>query len=40
MIGSALLCLSAFWTPIRKAVVVQLPGALQSRLPVIGAVPA
>jgi hypothetical protein len=40
VIGSALLCLSAFWTPIRKAVVVQLPGTLQSRLPVIGAVPA
>jgi hypothetical protein len=40
VIGSALLCLSAFWTPIRRAVVVQLPGALQGRLPVIGAVPA
>jgi hypothetical protein len=40
VIGSALLCLSAFWTPIRKAVVAQLPGTLQTRLPVIGVVPA
>ncbi len=40
VIGSALLCLSAFWTPIRRAVVVQLPGVVQDRLPIIGAVPA
>jgi hypothetical protein len=40
MIGSALLCLSAFWTPIRRAVVTKLPDALRERLPVIGAVPA
>jgi hypothetical protein len=40
VIGSALLCLSAFWTPIRRAVVVQLPATLQGRLPVIGALPA
>ena len=37
VIGSALLTLSAFWTPIRNAVVHQLPGALQARLPVPGA---
>lgn len=40
VIGSALLCLSAFWTPIRGAIVVKLPGALRDRLPVIGVVPA
>jgi hypothetical protein len=40
VIGSALLCLSAFWTPIRRAVVVRLPVSLQGRLPVIGLVPA
>lgn len=33
VIGSALLTLSAFWSPIRRAVVVQLPGNLQQRLP-------
>lgn len=33
VIGSALLALSAFWTPIRSAVVRQLPGTVQSRLP-------
>lgn len=33
VIGSALLSLSAFWTPIRSAVVRQLPGGLQGRLP-------
>jgi hypothetical protein len=33
VIGSALLALSAFWTPIRSALVAQLPGAVQSRLP-------
>lgn len=33
VIGSALLALSAFWTPIRSAVVRQLPGAVQNRLP-------
>jgi len=40
VIGSALLCLSAFWTPIRRAVVQKLPEALQDRLPVMGVVPA
>ncbi len=34
VIGSALLTLSAFWTPIRRAVVGWLPGTLQARLPV------
>lgn len=33
VIGSALLALSAFWTPIRTALVRQLPGGLQNRLP-------
>ena len=33
VIGSALLTLSAFWTPIRKLVVEQLPNGLQARLP-------
>lgn len=33
VIGSALLALSAFWTPIRSALVQRLPGTLQSRLP-------
>jgi MFS family permease len=33
VIGSALLCLSAFWTPIRRAVVEKLPGTLQTALP-------
>lgn len=36
VIGSALLSLSAFWTPIRQAVVGGLPADLQSRLPVTG----
>lgn len=36
VIGSALLTLSAFWTPIRRAVVNMLPAALQMRLPVTG----
>jgi hypothetical protein len=40
VIGSALLCLSAFWTPIRRAVVKNLPATLQLRLPVMGMVPA
>ena len=34
VIGSALLTLSAFWTPIRRAVVQPLPQDLQARLPV------
>jgi hypothetical protein len=34
VIGSALLCLSAFWSPIRAAVVGQLPDALRARVPV------
>lgn len=33
VIGSALLALSAFWTPIRTALVQKLPGNLQSMLP-------
>lgn len=33
VIGSALLALSAFWTPIRSAVVAKLPGTVQNRLP-------
>jgi hypothetical protein len=36
VIGSALLMLSAFWTPIRNAMVTHLPGGLQARLPVTG----
>ena len=36
VIGSALLTLSAFWTPIRSALVVKLPAALQTRLPISG----
>ena len=33
VIGSALLTLSALWTPIRRAVVNGLPGDVQTRLP-------
>ena len=33
MIGSALLSLSAFWQPIRRAVVTLLPDGLQAMLP-------
>ncbi len=33
VIGSALLSLSAFWSPIRRAIVAQLPGGIQARLP-------
>jgi len=36
VIGSALLLLSAFWHQARAAIVARLPGALQSRLPVLG----
>ena len=36
VIGSALLTLSAFWTPIRSALVMMLPGALEGRLPASG----
>lgn len=36
VIGSALLTLSAFWSPIRGSVVAQLPGDLRARLPVTG----
>ena len=39
VIGSALLTLSAFWTPIRSALVEKLPGTLQARLPLPGAMP-
>ncbi|MFM5905970.1 MAG: hypothetical protein ACKOPO_00030 [Novosphingobium sp.] len=34
VIGSALLTLSAFWSPIRRSIVTQLPGNLRDRLPV------
>jgi len=40
VIGSALLTLSAFWTPIRKSVVEMLPQGLQARLPETGALAA
>lgn len=40
VIGSALLTLSAFWTPIRRLIVIQLPAGLQARLPEAAAVPA
>ncbi len=33
IIGSALLSLSAFWAPIRRAIVTRLPADLQARLP-------
>ena len=33
VIGSALLALSAFWTPIRSALVQRLPGGMQAMLP-------
>lgn len=36
VIGSALLTLSAFWTPIRQRIIEQLPATLQARLPVSG----
>ncbi|ALE16966.1 hypothetical protein AMC99_01675 [Altererythrobacter epoxidivorans] len=36
VIGSALLTLSAFWTPIRSKVVSALPGDLQSKVPATG----
>lgn len=36
VIGSALLTLSAFWTPIRNSVVAALPTNLQQKLPVVG----
>ena len=40
VIGSALLTLSAFWTPIRAKVVELLPSGLQSRVPAPGRVVA
>jgi hypothetical protein len=40
VIGSALLTLSAFWTPIRSALVRQLPGPMQARLPIAGVLAA
>ena len=40
VIGSALLTLSAFWTPIRARVVAWLPARWQARLPMAGPVPA
>ncbi|QWC56055.1 LPXTG cell wall anchor domain-containing protein [Erythrobacter sp. 3-20A1M] len=40
IIGSALLTLSAFWTPIRGKVVRMLPTEWRDRLPEIGALPA
>ena len=36
----AVLALSAFWTPIRSALVLQLPGNLRARLPQGVLVPA
>ena len=36
VIGSALLTLSAFWSPIRRTVVQQLPGSLRGMLPETG----
>ena len=39
VIGSALLSLSAFWTPIRNKVVAGLPNGWQTRVPVAGVVP-
>lgn len=40
VIGSALLTLSAFWTPIRRSIVKALPGDVQARLPAAAALPA
>ena len=40
VIGSALLSLSAFWTPIRARVVALLPAAWQAKLPVSAPVEA
>lgn len=40
VIGSALLTLSAFWTPIRGSIVERLPAGLQGRLPVAGSLAA
>ena len=39
VIGSALLMLSAFWTPIRSTLVEKLPGVLQARLPLPATMP-
>jgi hypothetical protein len=39
VIGSALLLLSAFWTPARRAVVRPLPDGLKGKLPVVDRVP-
>ena len=36
VIGSALLSLSAFWTPIRSALVTKLPDNIQARVPAAG----
>ena len=40
VIGSALLTLSAFWSPIRRTVVTKLPNDIQQRLPQTLALPA
>ena len=40
IIGSALLTLSVFWSPIRARIIEWLPGNWQERLPVAGVVPA
>ena len=40
VIGSALLTLSVFWSPIRARLVTRLPADWRSRLPVVGTVPA
>lgn len=36
VIGSALLTLSAFWSPIRNVIVTRLPATMQEKLPVTG----
>ncbi len=40
VIGSALLTLSAFWSPIRRVIVKHLPPQLQDKLPVAGSMDA
>jgi hypothetical protein len=39
VIGSALLTLSAFWTPLRSRLVQALPTTLQGRLPITAEAP-
>ncbi len=40
VIGSALLTLSAFWSPIRRAVVEMLPARVQAKVPAVGTLAA